>query len=135
MRFRVSTTGLRPFALALIALALTVRALIPTGWMPVVGEKGFAITICAGGEMQTMWMDGQGKLHKADPSKKKDGGTSGQDCPYASLTAAAIPALSGYAAIVPVPAESERAGLPGEVAIGHGLAAPPPPATGPPLTA
>lgn len=132
---RVPLTRLRPVALTLIALALTMRALIPAGWMPTVGEKGFTITICAGGEMQTMWMDGQGKLHKADPSKKKDGGSGGQDCPYASLAAAALPAMAPGADIVAIAAEQNDAPLPSAVAIGRGLAAPPPPATGPPLTA
>lgn len=107
-----------------------VRAAIPAGWMPS-GERAFEVKICAGIEMQTAWLDKSGKLHKTDPSKKSDG-DSKQDCAFASF---ALQGIVGYAHniafldnsyAVPIFAAS------GNVAVGRGLAAPPPPATGPP---
>jgi hypothetical protein len=60
----------RNIAAALIVLALALRVVIPSGFMPS-SERGFALTICTGMDTQTVWMDSKGKLHKEDPSKGK----------------------------------------------------------------
>jgi hypothetical protein len=114
------------FMLVLVAVALVARATIPAGWMPSVQGDRIAISICSGEGRQTMWLDKAGKLHDNE---------SGQDhqdhpCAFASVT----PALD-----VPVALESLFLVLPAlfiltqtAVSIGQGLAAPPPPSTGPP---
>ena len=58
----------RNIAAALILLALALRVIIPSGFMPS-SERGFALTICTGMDTQTVWMDKSGRLHKEDPSK------------------------------------------------------------------
>lgn len=124
--------SIRSFAFLVIALSLMVRAAIPAGWMPS-GERAFEVKICAGIEMQTAWLDKSGKLHKTDPSKKSDGGhNSKQDCAFASLATQGIAAQS----LDVVPSDRAQQNLPylasANVAVGRGLAAPPPPSTGPP---
>jgi hypothetical protein len=113
----------------LIVLALAMRAFIPSGFMPST-ERGFALTICTGMDTQTVWMDSKGKLHKEDPAKGKS--VEHQPCAFAGATVASdAPATDVSLSIAPVaiavPIFAKR-----EVAIGNGLAAPPPPAIGPP---
>ena len=119
----------RNIAAALILLALALRVIIPSGFMPS-SERGFALTICTGMDTQTVWMDKSGKLHKEDPSKGKS--VEHQPCAFAGAAIAAdFPANALQIAIPPValvaPVFAKR-----EVSIGSGLAAPPPPAIGPP---
>jgi hypothetical protein len=116
-------------AAALIVLALAVRVVIPSGFMPS-SERGFALTICTGMDTQTVWMDSKGKLHKEDPSKGKS--VEHSPCAFAGAavadtvrTAHFESALSHITSAVTVFSASE-------VSVGTGLAAPPPPATGPP---
>jgi hypothetical protein len=61
-------------------MALAMRVIIPSGYMPS-SERGFALTICAGMDTQTVWMDKSGKLHKEDPSKGKS--VEHQPCAFA----------------------------------------------------
>lgn len=105
------------------------RIIIPSGFMPS-AERGFALTICTGMDTQTVWMDKSGKLHKEDPSKGKS--VEHQPCSFAGIaTAAELPATDAQIAMAP-----EAPAIPGfakrEVSVGLGLAAPPPPAIGPP---
>jgi hypothetical protein len=87
-------------------LALAVRMIIPTGWMPSVVAGKATITLCTGAGMVEAWVDADGKIHKDSPTKKSaNDQPSPQSVPVAVLTG---------------------------VAIGLGLAAPPPPAIGPP---
>lgn len=114
-------------ALALIGLALALRVLVPAGWMP--SERGgFAITMCSGSAMESAWIDADGKLHKQAPS------SGGEHCAFAGLgapmLASDIPAPATLA-----PRANEAPALSQALAsVGRGLAAPPPPATGPPVT-
>ena len=125
----LAVTPLRKFAAVFILMALAMRVIIPSGYMPS-SERGFALTICAGMDSQTVWMDKSGKLHKEDPSKGKS--VEHQPCAFAGAAIAAdFPANSLQIAMPPValvaPVFAKR-----EVSIGAGLAAPPPPAIGPP---
>ena len=61
----IAVTPLRKFAAVFILMALAMRVIIPSGYMPA-SERGFALTICAGMDSQTVWMDKSGKLHKED---------------------------------------------------------------------
>ena len=113
----------------MILLALALRVIIPSGFMPS-SERGFALTICTGMDTQTVWMDKSGKLHKEDPSKGKS--VEHQPCAFAGTAMAAdMPAADFQVAMAPValaiPVFAKR-----EISVGSGLAAPPPPAIGPP---
>jgi hypothetical protein len=110
-------------------LALALRVIIPTGFMPS-SERGFALTICTGMDTQAVWMDKSGKLHKEDPSKGKS--VEHQPCAFAGAAMAAdVLSTDFQVAMAPValaiPVFAKR-----EVSVGAGLAAPPPPAIGPP---
>jgi hypothetical protein len=120
---------IRSLAAAFIVLALAMRVIIPAGFMPS-AERSFALTICAGMDTHTVWMDKSGKLHKEDPSKGKS--VEHQPCSFAvAAMAADFPATALRIDMAPVaraiPVFAKR-----EVSVGAGLAAPPPPAIGPP---
>jgi hypothetical protein len=120
---------IRSLAAAFIVLALAMRVIIPAGFMPS-AERSFALTICAGMDTQTVWMDKSGKLHKEDPSKDKS--VKHQPCAFAGATLAAdFPPAALQIAMGPVALPIPGFAKP-EVAVGAGLAAPPPPAIGPP---
>jgi hypothetical protein len=119
----------RNISAALILLALAVRVLVPSGWMPS-NERSFALTICTGMDIQTVWMDSKGKLHKDDPANGKS--VEHAPCAFAADNVASASAQFDIPAALPhialaVPVFAAR-----EVAVGTGLAAPPPPAIGPP---
>ena len=128
-RVSLASSPLRKFAAVFILMALAMRVIIPSGYMPS-SERGFALTICAGMDTQTVWMDKSGKLHKEDPSKGKS--VEHQPCAFAGAALTAdFPATAMQVAMAPValaiPVFAKR-----EVSVGAGLAAPPPPAIGPP---
>ncbi len=117
-------------ALAILSCAMLLRVLIPAGWMPTSGVDGmFRISICTGMGAQTAWIDRDGKIHKEAP---KSGHHDPQPCGFGVLalgldlpqaSAITLPALSSVAVAL-----ITRQML----VVGQGLAAPPPPATGPP---
>ena len=128
-RVSLSSTPLRSFAAVFVLMALAMRVIIPSGYMPS-SERGFALTICAGMDTKTVWMDKSGKLHKEDPSIGKS--VEHQPCAFAGAAITAdFPATAFQIVMDPValaaPVFAKR-----EVSIGSGLAAPPPPAIGPP---
>ena len=120
--------------LLLIVAALLARSIAPEGWMPVVNAAGgIEITICNGtGPDDRMVIAPDGKLHRKAPANNQQGdhpcafagvGMASPPTPIAAVSAPAffvsiVPAL-GHERIVP----------------GRGLAAPPPPQTGPPALA
>ena len=117
-------------ALALFALALLLRAMIPAGFMPVAG-KGFAIELCTGVGAVSAWVDDQGNVHKGKPGDSKPE----HPCAFANLSAALDLPTLGESLTVPSLATSALLGAGmAAVAIGRGLAAPPPPPTGPPFS-
>ena len=124
-----ASSPFRNIAAAVILLALALGVIIPSGFMPS-SERGFALTICTGMDTQTVWMDKTGKLHKEDPSKGKS--VEHQPCAFAGAAMAAdVLSADFQVAMAPValaiPVFAKR-----EVSVGAGLAAPPPPAIGPP---
>ncbi len=120
----------RHFALALIALALLARMLVPAGYMPTTGTDGMIrISVCTGMGAQTAFIGRDGKVHQDAPSGSHHDpqpcgfgalGLGLDDLPVLNLPLPAIVAAVTIVAARPVPA------------IGRGLAAPPPPSTGPP---
>lgn len=116
-----------PIAITLIALALTVRAMIPAGWMPAT-SGGFAVTLCTGGMVSTAWVDGEGRIHKEKPGESN----TTEHCAFAGMAQAVLGSdLPAVVAPVAAAIADTRSRL-SAVSIGKGLAAPPPPSTGPP---
>jgi hypothetical protein len=111
-------------------LALTVRALVPAGWMPD-SERAFALTVCTGVDTQTIWMDSRGALHKQNPDDHKQ--ASHEPCAYASNADVSTPVADFYSDADLQLLAIRNAMEPVHVATGLGLAAPPPPQTGPPI--
>lgn len=123
----------RPVALAIMGAALLLRVLIPTGWMPSHGADGVTrITLCTGMGAVDAWIDATGTIHDKKPVDK---GGADQPCAFAGLAMATD--LPGIAVLPIALAPSMAAPLDGRsrASIGHGLAAPPPPSTGPPAFA
>jgi hypothetical protein len=131
----------RAFAAWLVAFALAVRLLVPAGYMPMAGKAG--LEICAGqnADIAAMGsMPGMGSMphHAAMPMHGMDHGKAmpgdhDHDCGFgaaiggaADLPTVILPALLAPVALsrIFVPQMIARPGL--------GLAAPPPPKTGPP---
>jgi len=114
-------------ASTLLILALFLRVLVPAGWMPAAGGS-YAITLCTGAGMAKAWVDGEGRVHKEERTK----GGIDHPCAFAGFGSIADlppllePVFHLFAAAIPVLMPVLA------VAIGRGLAAPPPPATGPP---
>ena len=127
-----SSLILRGAAILLVALALALRVLVPAGWMPATGQ-GFALTLCTGTGPATAWVDGRGEVHRGSPSAPRE---ADHPCAFAGIaTPALLPALLPLALALPVPAAPAWVPVARVATIGHGLAAPPPPPTGPPLHA
>jgi hypothetical protein len=120
--------------LLVLVAALLARSIAPEGWMPVVNAAGgIEITVCNGtGPDDRMVLSPDGKLHHKAPAKGQSGD---HPCAFAGLGVADAPpslAVASVPAFVPdVAPLPDRAGT----APGRGLAAPPPPATGPPSLA
>jgi len=118
------------WGLPLIVCALLLRVIVPQGWMPSLDHSGtIKIEMCSGLANHEAAITLNVGGHKADPSDQHH-----QDhvCPFAGLSAAfdnaRLPTLEA-------PFRHTHASLPlsfGIVFIGRGLAAPPPPSTGPP---
>jgi hypothetical protein len=144
MLVRLRTAGALPPALVLVllALVLAVRMAVPTGWMPVSDADGFRFAICSStGPVQAamnhdraMKMDHGAMGHESQAPEH--GKTSAdQPCAFAGLALASTPALPSLS-LPPQLAATTAPPLPTHaVGVGRGLAAPPPPATGPPVLA
>jgi hypothetical protein len=120
----------KSWALPLILCALFLRFAIPSGWMPSVdGAGAIRISICSGMGIQEAWMDADGTLHKSEPGKQQQ---SDSPCVFSALgTAFSLPQLISIDG--PLALISTAAPIIFEiVSLGRGLAAPPPPSTGPP---
>jgi hypothetical protein len=128
--------------LALLGSTLLLRALIPTGWMPVQTASGFVIELCSGRmpagdspqaqaarELLDAALAGTTQRHDDRPSPPHD-----QPCTFAGL---ALPWMASAEPAQSVPAPEPAAIRPVALAaaVGRGLPAPPPPSTGPPLRA
>lgn len=128
----------RGLAAWLVAFALAVRLLVPAGYMPMAGKAG--LEICAGQNADLAAMPGMGAMphHGAMPMHGMDHGKAmpgdhDHDCGFASVVGAAadLPTLILPAMLAPV---ALPVAFVAQVNVrpGLGLAAPPPPKTGPP---
>jgi hypothetical protein len=124
----IETSGLgRRVALALVACALLLRIAVPGGWMP--SDQGRWIELCTGDGMVTAFVDARNQMHDRDPGQAHE---AKQHCAFAGLTAPFDPPIAIDPELLAVTTEPVSAPKPLSVAIGQGLAAPPPPSTGPP---
>ncbi|RHW16795.1 hypothetical protein D1610_13800 [Sphingomonas gilva] len=123
----------RPIALAILGAALLLRVLIPTGWMPAHGADGATrITLCTGMGLVQAWVDADGTIHDKQPREKS---AADQPCAFAGLAMAGdLPDVAALLEAAALPIATPLATR-SSTAIGQGLAAPPPPATGPPAFA
>jgi hypothetical protein len=126
----------RPAAwLLVLLLVLFIRAAVPQGWMLDTGADGrLTVTLCDGmahDAPMTMSMMMPGHRHDHRPADQ----APDHPCAFAGAAmAAALPGLAPLA--LPAPITAAPATLAAHtVAIGRGLAAPPPPPTGPPAFA
>ena len=103
---------------------------VPAGWMPSMVAGKATITLCTGAGMVEAWVDADGKIHKESPAKK---GAGDQPCAFAGLGASAdVPMVDVVPLAQSFAPQLIRNNKATSVAVGLGLAAPPPPATAPP---
>ena len=122
-------------ALAVLACALALRMLVPQGWMPVSDGHGFRITMCSGRGPMEMDMVMPGMAMKHGHSDHGQQPMQDHPCTFAHLALALAEPVLPALALPPLARAEALAGKPAGIAIGRGLAAPPPPATGPPVLA
>ena len=130
--------------LPLLLLCLFARGAVPAGWMPAFTDQGVSLILCSG-MAEPPSTQGEHSGHNAhadhhqsgsshDHSGKSKHDMAGQPCAFAAA-AADLPSPD----LSVVPAGLVSSDLPFQrstaVTVGRGLAAPPPPATGPPITA
>ena len=129
---RSSTGARRGLFLTLALMALVMRVMIPGGFMMAATPTGaFAMVICSADPGRTMsvdWADAEGK------QKPSDAQSHDSPCVFAGHGLADAPPLSPVIqpetrfVATPQPVRPAKALIPG-----RGLAAPPPPSTGPPV--
>jgi hypothetical protein len=136
LRHRLSAAA-RPLVFALFACALLVRALVPAGWMPGDSAHAGTLQLCfdAGAPDAATLAKITAELaaHKL-PVDKHDGDKS-QHCDFAASAHALLTPAQAPQIAMPEMAEAPALMASLQLAPGRGLAAPPPPATGPPLHA
>lgn len=123
---------------ALALLVLAIHLIAPSGFMPVRTERGVVVTLCTGQGAVNVVVDRGQFDHGRAPGKHHapDDGMAGQQhCPFAASVQPVVPPLA--LADLPLPAWQLAFG-PIAFALKTGwiarLAAPPPPALGPPAT-
>jgi hypothetical protein len=120
MRIRGNSVA-RQWAFALVALALALRVLIPSGWMPVSGGAGIAVTLCTADGPIKLRLPDKSSLHKAhDP------------CPFGALATAPLLPEQAPPLVLPYSLAAVPLHRPAAVRPHVGVPAPPPPSTGPP---
>jgi len=147
--------GFGPVWLVLLGLTLLGRALVPAGWMPVADAQGIRLTLCSGWTEPSATAAASDShqqhadiLASTEPHRAQNhvAGTRHDDhrkhqqekktdhtapCTFAAQPLAGPPPLQPeIIALPPVLSSLPLATAP--VSVGQGLAAPPPPSTGPP---
>jgi hypothetical protein len=120
--------------LMLLVAALIARSAAPEGWMPVVNAAGgIEIALCNGmGPETVMVLGADGALHKKAPVS---GHNETHPCAFAGMGVGDAPPVIAVAAPIPATTELLTPATPLVSFPGRGLAAPPPPAIGPPALA
>jgi hypothetical protein len=114
------------FAILLASFALVMRIAVPTGFMVGEGTAGPTIVICSGSGAMTMPLPGVPAKH--DGNKEK----TDHPCAFAAAHIVAPAPVPASDALVLRAAPATPLARIGNIRPGLGLAAPPPPKTGPP---
>lgn len=114
------------FAVLSATLALVFRVAVPTGFMIGGGSAGPTIVICSGTGPMTITMPGLPANHDGKSDKAE------HSCVFAAAHVAAPAPVPTGDALVLRAAPAAPMGFSGDLRPGLGLAAPPPPKTGPP---
>ena len=125
-------SGWRGTLVALSLFALTLRLLIPAGFMP--GKSlSMPIVVCTGQGPMLMTMNvAMDPDHRSEPGQTPSHG-SGHSCDFASLGAPALFATPIVASMAPTVVADDGITTPRpQTAPGRGIAAPPPPSHAPP---
>jgi len=123
----------RAAVLAVLALALLTRLAVPAGWMPVTDAHGARLTICTGMgaiDVPEHAMPKMTGMHHAPGDQKQDHGD--HVCPFTGVAMALAAPILPALAVPPITVTETTSRQHSAVSVGRGLAAPPPPATGPP---
>lgn len=123
----------RLFAALLIACALFARIAVPPGYMIGADARsgGATIEICTGQGPMQIAIPGSGH----DGHDRSDHKATDHPCAFAGAAAAADVAIATPTPLPPVATHAPALSRPGFARPGLGLAAPPPPKTGPPAFA
>jgi hypothetical protein len=126
--------GRRLAWLVLLVAVLLARGLTPDGWMPVASASGgIELAVCNGlGPEDRMVLTPDGKIQRKAPAQGQAGD---HPCAFAGIGIADTPPPVAIAAMPIDRAASLPPALAAATMPGRGLAAPPPPATGPPALA
>lgn len=127
-------------AFALVALAMLVRAVVPSGYMfaPSADGEGLVVQLCSG--VDTRWVSidpATGAMTEADapgPDTPAPTPAGAHDCPFATAAAPLLPALAGVL-VPPATGPPLRASPAVFAAVPAARAGAPLPARGPPLSA
>lgn len=123
------TTAGRGMFCVLAACALLFRILIPSGFMPTTDAGGMHISLCTGEGAVDAVIGLDGKVHKTSPGSS---GKMSGPCLFTCLGFALATIAVGFKMLCPVePPRAIFRSVPA-LSVGRGLAAPPPPARGPP---
>lgn len=89
---------MRRFTTLLFVLTLTVRSLLPVGFMlaPAAADGTMTVVICTGHGPETMTLDAEGK-----PVPQKSGAADQNACPYAASAPLAVAVASPAPEMVP----------------------------------
>lgn len=132
MRTKVENkTAWSHIAISLALIALMLRVLVPPGFMipNQADQRGFAIVLCTAQGAQTIELDQDAPSKDAPAPTRNDKHPCAFSAPAQALTPPQVAAIVAVVwASAPRPAIATMAAAPG-----RGLAAPPPPQTGPPL--
>jgi hypothetical protein len=133
--------GDRPLLALLLLAALLAKALVPAGWMPVFADGTVSLQLCGG------WTPAPAAHHEAQAHGQQathhsttptdEGGDdahpgANQPCAFAAAALPWTPAEASASLPPPLFVPVARR-LAESIGVGRGLAAPPPPSTGPPL--
>lgn len=116
----------------LAAVALCVRAAVPSGWMPVIDQGGIRIEICSGSGPMAMVLERDGSLHE---ERGQPAPPPRDPCPFGTAPAMAAdlpPVIALAPPLLIEPQEHARAAAFAALAFHRGVK---PPATGPPRLA